>query len=159
MGNLNPREQREAYRQNRFAEKRGLPSCRGSGFREFLIQRSLRKSLWQNQSFLTLTDGPPIRLQAVLRFDSSVMLADHRPNRILGIEHLKRRGKRKINPINTLWKSVRMTDRGIHVISELFLLSALSGCYFLNGMFVLSTHLKSLNVKSVLTGQRAGYCK
>ena len=76
----------------------------------------------------------------------------HRHNCILGIGHLKR--GEKIDPINAAWKkSVHMTDQGytfsLRCFVVFFVWTIFSDCF--SSMVAFSTHLKSLNVKSVLT--------
>lgn len=89
--------------------------------------------------------------QAVLRFNPSVVLADHRPNGILvnrqltrghlGIEHLKQR-KKNWSSQHTM-KICPHVSSGIHVCSELFgflLCLNILFCMFFS-LFALSTHL------------------
>lgn len=75
----------------------------------------------------------------------------HRHNWILGIGHLK--WGEKIDPINAAWKSVHMTDQGyifsLSYFVVFFVWMLFAECF--SSMVACSTHLKSLNVKSVLT--------
>lgn len=117
----------------------GLPSCRGSGSCEFLIQWSLRKSPWQNRSLITLTDRPAICSRSEARQASGCIKIQ--PLRDVGrtgqtrfpckqtarqghvgTKHLK---EKQESPVNSLWKSAHMTDRGTDLLKAFLFFACL----------------------------------
>lgn len=129
--------------------KGGLPPCRGSGSCGFLIQRPLRKSLWQNRSLITLTGRPAICSRLEARQASGCIktqpLCDAgMPNGTLVNRQLTR-GHLRIEPLKQRKKSIQSTF--YQSLSTWLLFSASSKCYF-SSVFGLSTHSESLNVKS-----------